>query len=61
VANLPDFKFGTEVKYQSTYIPVANSADVFATLAKATFPTVQLLIGDITSLFIKNAGKPILP
>ena len=59
VANLPDFKFGTEVKYQSTYIPVANSADVFATLAKATFPTVQLL-GDVTSLFIKNAGRPIL-
>ncbi|OOQ58754.1 DUF4998 domain-containing protein [Mucilaginibacter pedocola] len=57
-ANLPDFKFGTEVKYQSAYKPTRNAADQFNTLTKATYPTVKL-IGDITILFIKNAGRPI--
>jgi hypothetical protein len=57
VLNLPDFKFGTEVKYQSAYVPTRNAADQFNTLSQATYATVTL-IGDITSLFIKNAGKP---
>jgi hypothetical protein len=57
VINLPDFKFGTDVKYQSAYMPAPNAADQFNTPSQATYPTVVLL-GDITNLFIKNAGKP---
>jgi hypothetical protein len=52
VINLPDFKAGTAVKYQSAYVPASNAADVFTTLDKATFPTVRFVCDK--SLFKEN-------
>jgi len=37
---LPDYKFGTEVQYRSSYIPVKNAADIFNALAYDKFPTI---------------------
>jgi hypothetical protein len=54
--NLPDFRYGSPVTYQSGYIPAKSAVDTFV-LAKDTYPNVNL-IGDITNLFIKNPGYP---
>jgi hypothetical protein len=54
VANLPDFKFGTVVKYQSAYAPASNAADVFTTLEKASFATVRFISVCDKSLFKEN-------
>jgi hypothetical protein len=54
VVNLPDFKFGTVVKYQSAYVPASNAADVFTTLEKATFPTIRFIAVCDKSLFREN-------
>jgi len=54
--NLPNFDFGKTVSYQSGYIPVKGAIDTFK-LDKENFPDIKL-IGDITKLFIKNAGYP---
>jgi hypothetical protein len=59
VANLPDFKYDGAVTYQSSYIPVVLAADTFKVNSVATFPTVKL-VGDITSLFLKNPGRNIV-
>ncbi|WP_114941228.1 DUF4998 domain-containing protein [Mucilaginibacter endophyticus] len=54
--NLPDFKYGSSISYESGYIPVKGAIDTFR-VERNTYPEVKL-IGDITNLFIKNAGHP---
>lgn len=56
-ATLKDFKFGTEVTYHSSYIPLKGAIDVFTVSKEDTFPTIKR-IGDITALYVKNAGSP---
>lgn len=56
--NLPNFKYGSPVTYRSSYLPLVNAIDTFSVVNEETFPTVQPL-GDVTSLFIQNAGRPI--
>lgn len=58
-ATLKDFKFGTAVTYQSSYIPLKGAIDVFTVTNEDTYPTIKR-IGDITALYIKNAGSPFL-
>jgi len=48
---LTDYKFGTPVLYQSSYIPVSNALDTFYTLRADTFPTIFRLVQCDKSLF----------
>lgn len=54
---LDDFKFGTTVTYQSGYIPQRNALDTFKVAGASTFPEITRA-GDVTAVFIKNAGNP---
>jgi hypothetical protein len=54
---LQDFKFGTDVTYQSSYLPVKGAIDTFTVSTPSTYPNVRR-IGDITSFYIKNPGNP---
>jgi len=54
---LPNFKFGTDVTYQSSYIPTKGAIDIFEVANVSTFPVIRR-IGDITSFYIKNPGAP---
>lgn len=56
---LSDFQFGTQVTYQSTYIPLQGAIDVFSVPLEATFPNIKR-VGDITQFYIKNPGNPFL-
>lgn len=56
---LNNFKFGTNVTYQSAYIPTKGAIDVFTVPDESTYPAI-VRSGDITSLFIKNSGNPFL-
>jgi hypothetical protein len=57
IVTINDFKFGTDVTYQSSYLPFRGAIDTFTVAAPTLFPRVRR-IGDITSLYIKNAGYP---
>jgi len=48
---LPNFKFGTSVLYQSSYIPVKSAIDTFRTSAYDTFPAIFKLVQCDKSLF----------
>lgn len=50
-ATLPDFKFGTAVTYQSSYIPERNVIDTFFTARADTFPTIFRLLQCDKGLF----------
>jgi hypothetical protein len=54
---LPNFQFGTNVTYQSSYIPISGAIDTFTVANVSTYPTIKR-IGDITALYIKNPGNP---
>lgn len=54
---LPNFKFGTKVTFQSSYIPVRNALDTFTVAGTSDFPDI-VRAGDITATFIKNPGSP---
>jgi hypothetical protein len=56
---LPDFQFGSNVTFQSSYIPLKGAIDTFTVQAISTYPTIKR-IGDITALYIKNPGNPFL-
>lgn len=57
VVTLSNFKFGTKVTYQSSYIPVRNALDTFTVGGVTDFPDINRA-GDITAVFIKNPGNP---
>ncbi|MFC0515287.1 DUF4998 domain-containing protein [Mucilaginibacter angelicae] len=57
IVTINDFKFGTDVTYQSSYLPFRGAIDTFTVATPTLFPRVRR-IGDITSLYIKNAGYP---
>lgn len=48
---LPDFRFGTPVLYQSSYIPERTAIDTFFTAAADTFPAIFRLVQCDKSLF----------
>jgi hypothetical protein len=54
---LPNFQFGTNVTYQSSYIRLKGAIDTFTVANVSTYPTIKR-IGDITALYIKNPGIP---
>ncbi|MDN5287887.1 MAG: hypothetical protein JWR38_4161 [Mucilaginibacter sp.] len=54
---LNNFKFGTNVTYQSTYMPSSTAIDTFTVSQPSTFPNITRA-GDVTRYFIKNAGYP---
>lgn len=54
---LNDFKFGTTVTYQSSYIPQRNALDTFKVVDISNFPGITRA-GDVTAVFIKNPGNP---
>jgi hypothetical protein len=54
---LINYKFDTEVTYQSSYIPLRGAIDTFTVASVSAFPHISR-VGDITSFFIKNAGNP---
>lgn len=54
---LTNFKFGTKVNYQSSYIPQRNAVDTFTVADVTNFPDITRA-GDITAVFIKNPGNP---
>lgn len=56
---LPNYKFGTEVTYQSTYLPQTGALDRFTVANVSTYPVIRRT-GDVTSIFVKNAGSPFL-
>lgn len=55
--NLANFKFGTQVTFQSSYIPQRNALDTFTVAETSTFPDITRA-GDVTAVFIRNAGNP---
>ncbi|GAA4307099.1 DUF4998 domain-containing protein [Mucilaginibacter gynuensis] len=48
---LPDFKYGTDVTYKSSYIPERSSIDVFQVADYSTYPTIFRLVQCPKSLF----------
>ncbi|MBW8685311.1 DUF4998 domain-containing protein [Chitinophaga rhizophila] len=48
---LTDYKFGTPVLYQSSYIPVSNALDTFEVPRYDTFPSIYRLVACDKSLF----------
>lgn len=54
---LTNFKFGTTVTYQSSYIPQRNALDTFTVTDITNFPQITRA-GDVTAVFIKNPGNP---
>jgi len=54
---LQNFKFGSTVTYQSTYIPLKGAIDTFTVANITTYPAISRA-GDVTALFIQNAGYP---
>ncbi|MDR6943746.1 DUF4998 domain-containing protein [Mucilaginibacter pocheonensis] len=54
---LSNFKFGTPVTFQSSYIPQSAAIDVFTVADVTTFPAISRA-GDVTAVFIKNPGNP---
>ncbi len=48
---LTDYKFGTPVLYQSSYIPVRGALDTFYTLNYDTFPSISPIVQCDKSLF----------
>jgi hypothetical protein len=54
---LTDFKFGTTVTYQSSYIPQRNALDTFTVTDVTRFAEITRA-GDVTAVFIKNPGNP---
>ncbi|PWV47680.1 DUF4998 domain-containing protein [Chitinophaga sp. S165] len=54
---LSDFKFGTTVTYQSSYIPQRNALDTFKVADVSNFAEITRA-GDVTAVFIKNPGDP---
>jgi hypothetical protein len=48
---LTDYKFGTPVLYQSSYIPVSNALDTFYAPRYDTFPSIYRLVACDKSLF----------
>jgi hypothetical protein len=57
VTTINDFQFGTDVTYQSSYLPFRGAIDTFTVATPTLFPRVKR-IGDITALYIKNPGYP---
>jgi hypothetical protein len=57
---LNDFKFGSDITYQSTYKPQRGAIDIFTVPEVSQYPTI-VRSGDITNLFIKNPGNPFQP
>lgn len=57
IVTINDFKFGTDVTYQSSYLPFRGAIDTFTVATPTLFPRVRR-IGDITALYIKNPGYP---
>jgi len=55
--SIPDFKFGTAIRYRSSYIPVATALDTFYAMAFSDFPVVKRF-EDVTALYIQNPGNP---
>jgi hypothetical protein len=51
---LTDYKFGTPVLYQSSYIPVNGSLDTFYTPQSDTFPSIYRLVQCDKSLFAET-------
>jgi len=54
---LNNFKFGTDVTYQSSYLPMRGAIDTFTVATPSTYPQVKR-IGDLTVFYIKNPGNP---
>jgi hypothetical protein len=54
---LDNFKFGTTVTYQSSYIPLRNALDTFTVGDVSNFTQITRA-GDVTAVFIKNPGDP---
>jgi hypothetical protein len=54
---LYNYKFGTGVSFQSSYIPQKGAIDVFTVTNASAFPAITRT-GDITALFISNPGNP---
>lgn len=54
---LTNFKFGTKVSFQSSYIPQRNALDTFTVADVASYPQITRA-GDVTAVFIKNPGNP---
>lgn len=54
---LTNFKFGSKVTFQSSYIPQRNALDTFTVADVTTYPNISRA-GDITAVFIKNPGNP---
>ena len=57
VATITDLKFGTDITFQSSYLPFRGAIDTFTVSTPTLFPRVTRT-GDITFLYIKNAGYP---
>jgi hypothetical protein len=57
MVTLPDFKVGSEVTYQSSYIPQRGAIDTFTVTSSTKFPPISRA-GDITKFAIKNPGNP---
>jgi hypothetical protein len=56
---LNDFKFGTDITYQSSYFPLKGAIDTFTVANAGTYPFVRLY-GDVSSAYIKNPGYPFI-
>lgn len=56
---LTNFKFGSDVTYQSSYFPLTGAIDTFTVPSVSTFPNVRLY-GDVSKAYIKNPGYPFL-
>ncbi|GGA96309.1 DUF4998 domain-containing protein [Mucilaginibacter rubeus] len=55
IVTIKDFQFGTDVTYQSSYLPFRGAIDTFTVATPTLFPRVRR-VGDITLLYIKNPG-----
>jgi hypothetical protein len=59
MVTLPNFKIGSDVTYQSSYIPQKGAIDTFTVTGVTKFPPISRA-GDITQFAIKNPGNPFL-